>query len=542
MSRLVEFAYRLRGRFSSEAGRRAAYLAIGLVAIGSLFWKLQFSTAAICCGDLDGYYHIKMSQLLWQGLRQGHFPPAFTWLPLTTLNPDKYVDHHLLFHVLQIPFTWLGDLRLGAKLSAWLFASLALFSCYWLVVRQRVSYPLLWLAALLACSAPFLYRMDMAKAISVSVVFLAAGIHLLFARKYFWLLPLAFLFTLAYDISMLLGVAALIWAAVLWRSERRVEWRPVLWVSVGILAGFVINPYFPLNVQLFYEHLLMKVRPGDFSTSVGGEWYPYDTWTFFQSCHVACVAAVTGYVLYDGGDRKLSEVPLFFLIFSTVLLIINARWKRFAEYWPPFAVLFAAFALQSQLLRARAAARQSTADEAAGEGARRWRPWRAAALVVVTLALCLEMFLNARDTGRDIAATAPPDDYRAAMEWINANVPSGQMIFNINWDNFPKMFYYNTNHSYASGLDPTYLLDQHPDLGQLYDRIRFGEEENPAPLIRDRFGAAYVFVSDGDIGNEFYKRALDSGWFEEVYRDEHCSILKILNERRGRPAEKNEGA
>ena len=139
----MEFAYRLRGRFSSEAGRRAAYLAVGLAAIGSLFWKLQFSTAAICCGDLDGYYHIKMSQLLWQGLRQGHFPPAFTWLPLTTLNPDKYVDHHLLFHALQIPFTWLGDLRLGAKLSAWLFASLALFSCYWLVVRQRVSYPLL---------------------------------------------------------------------------------------------------------------------------------------------------------------------------------------------------------------------------------------------------------------------------------------------------------------------------------------------------------------------------------------------------------------
>lgn len=512
---------------------------VGTGLIGSLFWKLQFSTEAICCGDLDGYYHIKMSQLLWQGIRQRHFPPAFTWLPLTTLGPGKYVDHHLLFHILQIPFTWLGDLRLGAKISAWLFASLAVFSCYWLTVRHRINYPLLWLVALLGCSAPFLYRMDMAKAMSLSIIFLAAGIHLLFARKYLWLLPLAFLFTLAYDISVLLGVAAVIWATVLWRSERRIEWRPVLWVGIGILAGFIINPYFPLNVQLFYEHLLMKVRPGDFSTSVGGEWYPYDTWTFFQSCHVACGAMVAGYVLYDGRDKRRSEVPLFFLIFSTILLIVNARWKRFAEYWPPFAVLFLAFTVQSQLIRMRAGIHRPPAIDTLAGSWRGGRLWRVTAVVVVTLALGVEVFLNVRETTKDIVATAPPDDYRAAMEWINANVPSGQMIFNINWDNFPKMFYYNTNHSYASGLDPTYLLDQHPDLGRLYDRIRFGEEDDPAPIIRDRFGATYVFISDGDIGNEFYKDALNSGRFEEVYRDDHCSILKIGNERRESLPEKD---
>ena len=83
------------------------YLLVGLGAIVVAMGHLQFSTNGICCGDLDGYYHIKWSQLLWQHLRSGHMtPPQFTWLPLTTLNPADYVDQHFFFHVLQIPFTW----------------------------------------------------------------------------------------------------------------------------------------------------------------------------------------------------------------------------------------------------------------------------------------------------------------------------------------------------------------------------------------------------------------------------------------------------
>src|SRR4051794_19915463 len=68
----------------SGARVRYAYLLAGAGLIGLVFCWLQFSTRAICCGDLDGYYHIKWSQTLWQSLRAHHFPPRFTWLPLTT--------------------------------------------------------------------------------------------------------------------------------------------------------------------------------------------------------------------------------------------------------------------------------------------------------------------------------------------------------------------------------------------------------------------------------------------------------------------------
>lgn len=546
-------APRSRALFTAEAGTRVIYLVLGAVAIALIFWRLQFATPAVCCGDLDGYYHIKWSRLLWEGMRNGHFPPSFTWLPLTTLNPKDYVDHHFLFHILQIPFTWFGDIRLGAKVSAMLFASLAVFSCYWLIVRYRLSYALLWLIALLACSAPFLYRMNMTKAMSVSIVLLIIGIYLLFERKYIWLLPLAFVLTLAYDIWVLLFGAAVTWALVVLWSERRIEWRPVLWVAAGICAGLIINPYFPHNIRLFYEHVLMKVTAGNFKTDVGSEWYPYESWAFLGNCVVAFIAMVVGYIAFDWSDKERAQRPLFFLIFSTVLLIVNARYRRFAEYWPPFAVLFAAFTMQlifDGVRKSLTSLPPDVLDELKPyldrnqptetiKKSQREEFRKTVVAVVVAVLLGVQLFINVRAEVKEISDSAPPDDYRAAMSWIQANIPPGQIIFNTNWDNFPKMFYYDTSHAYVSGLDPTYLHDQNEDLGKLYDQIRLGKEDDPGPIIRDRFGTRYIFTANDDIGNDFYNKALDSGWFEEVYVDKHCTVMRIRDQKGEPPPDEN---
>src|ERR1044072_1175813 len=193
----------LSAALQSDAALRVLVLATAAAVIGIIFWRLQFSTSAICCGDFDGYYHIKWSRMLYYSLRQRIFPPPFNWLPFTTLNPRSFVDHHLLFHGFQIPFTWFTDLRMAAKISAVIFASLAVFSSFWLLVHYRIRYSLIWLLALLACSAPFLYRMNMAKAPPFAIIYLVIGIYLLFKKKYWPLLPLRFIFAAACDIFVL---------------------------------------------------------------------------------------------------------------------------------------------------------------------------------------------------------------------------------------------------------------------------------------------------------------------------------------------------
>jgi hypothetical protein len=534
---------RLPSVFQSESALRAAELCAGAIAIGLIFWKLQYSTSAICCGDYDGYYHIKWTRMLWEALRNRSFPPPFTWLPLTTLDPKHYVDHHLLFHFFQMPFTWFGDLRSGAKISSTIFASVAVFSCYWFLVRYRIRYSLMWLLALLACSAPFLYRLNMAKAPPFAIIYLIIGIHLLFTKKYWPLVPLGFIFALTYDMFVLLILAAFIWTAVIGWTERRFEWRPIAWVLLGTAAGLMINPYFPTNLHLFYEHLKTKLTTSGFSTKVGNEWYPYDSWDFLGNSIVACAAMVVGYLAFDPSDRKRAHHSLFFLIFSTALMIMTARWKRIAEYWPPFAVIFSAFALQPWLQGTRSTLTRLSADildelqpfldrpqtTTPGAEADMKALWRTIALAAVAVSLGIALFLNLRVTIKDIGDSKPHDFYRAGSEWMRANVAPGQIIFNTDWDDFPRLFYYDPSHVYVSGLDPTYLFDKDPALSKLYERITLGEEEDPGPLIRERFGARYVFTDNSH--DDFSDNAKASGWFEIVYEDRDCTILHIRDQK-----------
>jgi len=59
-------------------------------------------------------------------------------------------------------------------------------------------------------------------------------------------------------------------------------------------------------------------------------------------------------------------------------------------------------------------------------------------------------------------------------------------------------------------------------------------------LIRDRFGARYVFTDNSNDHTRFLVHAQDSGWFEVVYEDKDCTILHIRDQKVEKPADKNE--
>jgi hypothetical protein len=598
------------------ARERMYLLLFGALVIAILFWNLQFATSSVCCGDFDAYYHFRWSRMLWDGILTGNFPPTFSALPLTTLNAKDYVDHHFLFHIFQIPFTLFGDFQYGAKLGTWFFACLAVFSCYWLLVRYRISYPLVWLVAILGSAAPFLYRIHMGKAMSVSIVMLVIGIHLFFQRKYLWLLPLSFVFALTYDMVYLLLAGALIWLVVVaWTEQafnRNVKRAlgAVGLVVLGIILGNVINPYFPRNVLLLYEHARMKITANDFPTAVGGEWYPYSTLEFLGNCAVAFAAMIAGYIAFRDSTQKQSEKSLFFLLFATFLMLVNMRWRRFSEYWPPFALVFAAFALQPLIdrLLGRMATPSSPyvsdpddvlqLDDVppAQSHASTWRardehegaiigilvgaslyllalftylnPIAKRGLIAGIAIVVLILYLWLRGWARgmvmaaamvafglmgwyhfvtvnDIKQMPGPDRYKAGMEWITRNVPKGELVFNADWDDFPKLFFYDPERPFVAGLDPTYLHDKNKELMKHYERIGKGEEEDPGPIIKQNFCvgegesrrcARYIFM---DHEHEpFFNNALDSGWFEVAYEDEDCSILR-LREEKGTPPPDN---
>jgi hypothetical protein len=548
----MSFARKLSTFFESESVILTLKLIVGLIAIVIVFVPLQWATRSICCGDFDGYYHIMWSRMLWEGMRARHMP-QFNALPLTTLNARDYVDHHLLFHVFQIPFTWFRDLRLGAKIASLIFAVLAVFSCYWLMVRYRIRYVLVWLVALLACSTPFLFRLNMAKAPPFAIIYLVIGIYLLFERKYWLLAPLSFLFTLTYDLFVILIAAAFIWTIVIAWTEQRFEWRPLVYVLVGAAAGFVINPYFPHNLTLFFEHLRIKLTMGAFSTKVGQEWYPYTSWEFMGNSAVACIAMLIGYIAFEPADRKRCHHAFFFLLLSTLLMVMNARWRRIAEYWPPFAVLFAAFALQPWIEGARSNLTRLSSDmldelepffdrhEPAVKTGNR-ELWQLLGAAVFAVILGFPLVANLIVAHKDIADSEGQNYYKDGVQWVRSKVPANEIVFNTDWDDFPRLYYFDPTHRYVSGLDPTYLYDKNPELSKLYDRITLGKESDPGPLIRDRFGARYVFTDNTSDHTSFFDNAMASGWFEIVYEDAECTVMHIRDQKVEPTPEENDDA
>lgn len=150
-------------------------------------------------------------------------------------------------------------------------------------------------------------------------------------------------------------------------------------------------------------------------------------------------------------------------------------------------------------------------------------------MVVVAVALSIVLFFNVLAASDEISDSEPHEYYRAGAEWMRANIAPGQVIFNTDWDDFPRLYYFDPSHYYVSGLDPSYLFDKDPNLSRLYDGITLGRETDPGPLIRDRFGARYVFSDN--THHEFYEHARSSGWFDIVYEDAQCVIMYIRDEK-----------
>jgi hypothetical protein len=549
-----------REYLETDEAVRTIYLVFGFFAVAMVMTLLQFQTEAICCGDWDGYYHIRWSALLWENFSQGKWLPTFEWLPLTVLNPADYADHHFLFHLLQIPFLWFFEPVRAAKIAAIVFGTLAIFSVYWLLYRYKVNYLLLWLVMILVCASSFYFRINMAKAPPLTIIITIVGIYLLFERKYIWLLPLMFAFVWTYSLFPLLLFAAFFWTLIVAWNERRFEWRPLAYTVGGMILGNLINPYFPQNLLLFWEHFYTKFKVGsDFAVAVGGEWYPYNGMELIMNFPVALLAMLIGYILFTPRNGKLPEKATFFLMFVTVLLAAQFRSKRFAEYFPPFAILFLAFSWQAfqwktepQLpedfqrdLKPYLDAPKQTEKERYWEVGKLSALWALGLILFVFFVYNLTGFnrfgINESGLLETIRGNEENDKYSRAMLFATGsddegrdNIPAGERIFNCNWDDFPKLFFYNTKHSYVYGLDPNYLYSENPELYKLLIDLTNGKIDDPAPVIREKFGANYIFA-DAKENDDMLAKALESGWAEMIYEDDEARILRIRPEK-GEPA------
>ncbi|MBL8102282.1 MAG: hypothetical protein JNM02_07120 [Anaerolineales bacterium] len=470
---------------------------------------VQFATPNL--PDNDGFYHIKLAWLM----RTESLKPDFPWLPLSILNEAEFYDHHFLFHVALIPFTY-GNLRLGAKWASVFFSAISFLAVWYLFYRQKVPLSWLWALALLGISDAFLYRMSITRAQSLSLAVLALGLAWILEGKYKQLAVLSFLYVWMYDaFPLMLMLAGLHFISIL-LMERRLEFRPLVWVGVGILAGLIINPYFPNNLIFTWHHLLPKLADAT-SVSVGNEWYPYDTAQLLKNSLPALLAFASGTFALGLSGRKMDVriATSFFIALLFGLMLFKAR--RFVEYFPPFALIFAAFAWSPLFPTSQPAAVPLKFPALIRANLN---------LVVLALAVLIGIIRTIPAAQSSIASSKPYDLYGGASVWLIQNTPAGERVFQTDWDDFPRLFFYNTHNTYLAGLDPTYLQLYDSDLYDLWVSITRGEVEQPSGLILKRFSSRFV-ITDLDHQGFIDQAAKDPG-MKEVYRDGQAVVFEVF--------------
>lgn len=468
---------------------------------------IQFSTPHL--PDNDGFYHIKFAWLMrTEGLK-----PEFPYLPVSILNANDFYDHHFLYHVALIPFTF-GDLLFGAKLAAVTFSSLAFVAVWYLFDRQKIPFAWLWALALLGISEAFLYRMSISRAQSLSLGVMALGLLWMFEGKYKHLAVLSFFYVWMYNAFPLMFALAGLYSASIFLIEKRLDLRPMLWVGVGTAAGLILNPYFPNNLIFTYHHFIAKLELAD-SIKVGNEWYPYDTSQLLRNSPLALLALVSGFFALGISGRKMNSrtATVFFAAIFFAMMLFTAR--RFVEYFPPFALIFAAFAWSEMF---------DFEKDPAPEFSSKLRTFAPA--IVLTIAILAGMIKSFPVVQNQLANSKPYDLYADSSAWLAENTEEGELIFQTDWDDFPRLFFYNTHNTYLAGLDPTYLQIYDPALYEEWVSITRGEVENPSELIRTHFKTRYVHT---DLNHgDFIEQAENDPGMREVYRDDDTVLFEVL--------------
>jgi hypothetical protein len=489
-------------RTRQHLGWAFSLLAVFLVA-GAALARIQYATPYIA--EYDGYYHIKMAQLF----RENGFVGAFPWLPLTTFS-ERFSDMHLLFHYLLVPFTFLG-LMAGAKLYAVLSGTAALVVLFLLLRREAVPWPFFWVLALLTSSC-FLYRFALPRAGQISLLFLLAGLWLIWSRRSVGLFLLALLFTWTYTAFPMLFLLAFFHFVSVLFLEGRTEVKPMAFIALGIAAGLVVNPYFPDNLWYFYTQIFQISAVQ--KIPMGGEWYPWETWYFLKENAVvfASLFLAIFFILLQKGQKDVRTVTLF--LATALFLFLSFKSRRFIEYFVPFGILFSAFALREPIQAALADSRGRV---------------RSGALFLVLCLLVGTASWNAVErTAREIEANARGTLnplYENCARWLEQNTPAGSRVFHTDWDDFPALFFFNTHNQYIAGIDPNFLYLHDPVLWRAYAEVTLGNVKNPAAVVRNLFRARYVFSDT--LHDRFLNHLRAEGKATRVYGDEACEVYEF---------------
>lgn len=507
-----------------------------------VFLSFQWSTYF---PDPDSFYHLKVAELIRDHGVVFHFP----WARYTVLS-QIYIDQHFLYHVLLIPFVSFIQPFLGLKIAT-AFFSAAFATVFFLLLNiLKVRYPYIWVFFLLT-TIPLTFRLSLAKAVSISLFFLFLGIIFAVKKKYWWLFFWSALYVWTYGGFPLLIVLSsiLIFFRFLYTKKFFVALELFCSVIFGTLFGIIVNPYFPTNLS-FYWQQTVQIGMVNFKDviGVGGEWYPYG-FTELMSGSILLtlflVVAFIWFVFHIRHNNAISWVTFFWFIF---FLLLTLKSRRYVEYYIPFAVLFTSYMwsyiidrfflpLYHVLLHTPYRHRHVLYGDATKSlfkhithSSKHWQLlYKIFGVVFVfyfSLMIPAVIFRDYRANIRDTRSGIPYQKFQSSMTWLKDHGIPGETVLHSDWDEFPILFYYDSDHYYIVGLDPTFMYKYNEQLYWDWVHITTGQlKDDLHKVITEEFDARYVFLENDH--KSMRKNIEVSGGFKKIYEDSEATIYEV---------------
>jgi hypothetical protein len=234
------------------------------------------------------------------------------------------------------------------------------------------------------------------------------------------------------------------------------------------------------------------------------------------------VAFGSGILALGLSGRKMDARTALGLFVSLLFGLMLFQARRFVEYFPPFALIFAAFAWTPLLNTQLVPVSSVSSPRGVMPFLQNYCP-----VFLLSLAIVFSLSRSIAPARQAIDNSKPYGLYANASAWLEKNTPAGSRVFQTDWDDFPRLFYYNTHNTYLVGLDPTYLQLYDADLYDVWVEITRGDVENPSKVIATTFGSGYVHT-DLNHGDFLHVAAEDSG-LKEVYRDDQAVIFEVIS-------------
>jgi len=496
------------------------------------FALFTFMQAVPAFADPDSFYHVKSALLIPE---QG-FIKEFPWLQFTVLK-DNYIDQHFLYHVFLIPFTQVMDPIQGAKLANIIITTGLVMLFYWFLRSFKIKYAF-WYVIVLLITMPFIFRINLVKAPAFSIIFLIVGLYLILKHKTKSLFIFSFLYVWAYGGFILILVFSGIYAAVSimenWlKHSARKFWHIVghsrelrLFFSSlgGVLAGIIINPYFPENLN-FYWHQLIKIGIINYQSviPVGNEWYPYKFIDLSANTAFVSILMIITFYLFIVNFKKPNRKTITLFVIFLFFFIFTLKSRRYVEYYVPFAVLFVALALNQQIPFFNLKKLWSKTVSFCLK--------RKVIAVILIVYFCVTLpviiIKDVRHTYNDFQGGIRLDRFAEVSSWLEKNSQPGDIIFHSSWDEFPMLFYFNDKNYYIIGLDPTFMYEYDQELYKKMVNITLGDQKTGLyEDIKNEFQASYVLVENNHHGMMSNIKK-DEG-FKEVYSDKDATIYQVL--------------